>query len=192
MSTRSKTPTSSKQLGQHDHTQTTPTRRRSAKTHAQAQAHASSTSNYLPRRNSWEDEIQVTSLPDPRTPEHLSYNDIWKGPYMELAQDAAAEFMRELQVAMRSRPREFRVFHDMLQRSARENRCVHRTPAPLTGFADGVNRSVEIDRVLDMACQLFGYHAEQSYIAVFTPDGGWFEFPDGRRQFHGAISSSTR
>ena len=74
--------------------------------------------------------MQITSLPDPRTPEHLSYNDIWTGPYAKLAQDAAAEFMRELQVAMKNRPREYRVFHDMLQRSARENRCV---PLPVCG-----------------------------------------------------------
>ncbi|KAI0654933.1 hypothetical protein C8Q70DRAFT_1024694 [Cubamyces menziesii] len=185
MSTRSKTPTSNRQLGQHDNTQTTPTRRRSSRTHAHSQTHAHSSSNYLARRNSWEDEMQITSLPDPRTPEHLSYNDIWTGPYAKLAQDAAAEFMRELQVAMKNRPREYRVFHDMLQRSAREN-------------------SVEIDRILDMACQLFGRHAElvaqfngmlppgyrmethPSYIAVFIPDGGWFEFPDGSRQYHGS------
>ncbi|KAI0336664.1 hypothetical protein GY45DRAFT_1315260 [Cubamyces sp. BRFM 1775] len=190
---RPKTPTSSRYLVQHNHAQTTPTRQRSARTHAPVQAHAyaHSTSNYLPRRNSWEDEIQVTSLPDPRTPEHLSYNDIWKGPYAELAQDAAAEFMRELQIAMRSRPGEYRIFHDMLQRSAREN-------------------SVPIDEILDMACVLFGHNAEtvaqfngmlppgyrmeahQNYIAVFTPDESWFQFPDGSRQYRGAMSSSAR
>ncbi|KAH9849549.1 hypothetical protein C2E23DRAFT_888043 [Lenzites betulinus] len=189
MATKSspKTPPSTRRLGRHD-PETTPTRKRA---HASAALYADTRwPRTPPRRNSFE-EMEVTALPDPRTPEHISFNDVWKGSFLEDSRSAVRMFLSELEtlLARANRLPEFNHFFGMLQGSAR-------------------HASVDLDLILDRACTLFGRNAElvhlfneilppgfrmethPNYIAVFTPDGGWTADRDGERIRYPAIQWS--
>ncbi|KAI9062208.1 hypothetical protein FKP32DRAFT_1677535 [Trametes sanguinea] len=185
-----KTPPSMRKLGLQD-PDTTPTRKRPGSSMAYMQKHAETSP--LPRRNSWEEDMEVHALPDPRAPEVVSYSDIWKGPYLELSQKAVPDFLAALDVVFARRPADAQRFFDLLRRSARD-----------------ASTSVDLEFILEEAVVLFGHHAElvhlfngilppgyrlethSDYVAVFTPSGGWSAFPDGKRVRHPVIPSSSR
>ncbi|KAI8986643.1 hypothetical protein BD414DRAFT_507625 [Trametes punicea] len=182
-----KSPTSQRRVGLQD-PDTTPTRKRLGVGYVREDIESSSL--LLPRRNSWEEEMQVNALPDPRTAEHVSYLDIWKGPYLELSETAAREFLAALEMALADRRKAFRRFYDLLRRNAHD-------------------ATVELEDILKEGCALFGHHAElvhlfngmlppgyrmethRDYVAIFTPDGGWNELPGGIRVDHPVITSSS-
>ncbi|CDO71188.1 hypothetical protein BN946_scf184845.g58 [Trametes cinnabarina] len=181
-----KTPPAGRKLGYQD-PDTTPTRNGPSAAYVRQHAETSR----LPRRNSWEEEMQVHALPDPRAPEVVSYLEIWKGPYLELSQTAVRDFLGALEAALVRRPADFRRFHNMLRGNARE-------------------ASVDLEDILEEAVVLFGHHAElvhlfngmlppgyrmethSDYVAVFTPRGGWNALPGGIRVRHPVIPSSSR
>ncbi|KAI0360401.1 hypothetical protein OH77DRAFT_1392427 [Trametes cingulata] len=177
-----KTPTSSMKLGLQD-PETTPTRKRPGR--------QPRTSDTFPRRNSFE-EVEVNSLPDPRTPEHISFQDVWTGPYLEFSRNAVIEFLPALErmLVCENRYSDYDRFFNMLRANAR-------------------HASIDLERILEEACLLFGRHAElvhafndilppgyrmetfPDYVAVFTPCGGWSEYPGRIRVYHPVIPSSS-
>ncbi|KAI0371332.1 hypothetical protein BV20DRAFT_965529 [Pilatotrama ljubarskyi] len=174
-----KTPRSSMKLNIKD-PEKTPTRKRPART-----------SDTFPRRNSFE-EVEVNSLPDPRTPEHISFLDTWTGTYLESSRQAVLEFLPALErmLVCQNRYSEYEMFFNMLKGNAR-------------------HASVDLERILEEACRLFGRNAElvhafndilpsgyrletsADYVAVFTPCGGWSEYPGRIRVNHPVIPSSS-
>ncbi|KAI0634785.1 hypothetical protein C8Q77DRAFT_1156175 [Trametes polyzona] len=183
-----KTPPSSRRLALRD-LDTTP---KSSRKRPPASIQTYAGSRTPPRRNSFE-EIEVTALPDPRTPEHISFQDVWKGPFLEFSRNAVIEFLPALEAALArvNRIPEYNRFFCMLQSNAK-------------------HATVELDVILDEACRLFGWDAElvhafndilppgyriethRDYIAVFTPCGGWTEDRGGTRAYHPVIPSSSR
>lgn len=66
----------------------------------------------------------MTSLPDPRTPEHshLAFQNVWNQTYMEISQDAVDRFVPELEATLSraNRMEDFIRFWTMLSTNATE------------------------------------------------------------------------
>ncbi|KAI0674591.1 hypothetical protein C8Q78DRAFT_605349 [Trametes maxima] len=140
----------------------------------------------LSRRNSFEDQ-PVHSLPDPRAPGTVTFLEEWKHRHLTSSQNAWQEFLPVLQHRVPGLLLDR--FCSMLQCNAEEG-------------------TITMERILEEACALFGnspdlvhrfnpvlppgYHLEthEQYVAVFTPSGGWNEYPDRQREFHARIASS--
>ncbi|KAI0646584.1 hypothetical protein C8Q79DRAFT_1118993 [Trametes meyenii] len=138
------------------------------------------------RRNSFEEQ-PVHSLPDPRAPGTVTFLEEWKHRHLTSSQNAWREFLPVLQYMVPGLL--FDRFCDMLERNAEQG-------------------TVTMERILEEACALFGsnadlvhrfnlvlppgYHLEthEHYVAVFTPHGGWNEYPNQQRDFHAQIASS--
>ncbi|KAI0777369.1 hypothetical protein BD413DRAFT_609741 [Trametes elegans] len=145
------------------------------------------------RRNSFEEDMQVNRLPDPRTPEHIGYIDIWQGALLEPSLNESQEFKKALRANLVSRPGEYERFVALLQRK-------------------GSDPNVSLDTIIEAAVELFGWDRDlvesfnrvlppgyrlethRSYVAVFVPRAGrgWNQYADGRRTFHAEIPSSSR
>ncbi|PIL27763.1 hypothetical protein GSI_10916 [Ganoderma sinense ZZ0214-1] len=140
-----------------------------------------------PRRNSWEDEMPpVVALPDPRAEDELAFCEIWTGALAQTSKDAQAHFFALLKAEFGDRPAD----HERLLAAFRTKDRSGRT---------------NIGRVLDVTSLLFAGHGElarafnhclgpgygieaaDEYVTVFTPVGGWKQYPDGRRVYHGKM-----
>ncbi|EIW55596.1 uncharacterized protein TRAVEDRAFT_50081 [Trametes versicolor FP-101664 SS1] len=115
------------------------------------------------RTNSFE-EMEVTSLPDPRTPEHshLDFQHVWNETYLEISLDAVDRFVPELEATLTraGQHSDFVRFWHMLRDNTFEG-------------------TVSMDTLLDEGCKLFGRDAElvQLFNGILPPGGRMDQTP---------------